>query len=98
LIIGSHTSRHAQDEPRSSRGHGDCPTGASGPHRLQRLCLFSPKKDMPNLFDAARKVAAGVLIGFESEEDWFEYQLERGPTLAAPALSRRATVCAPDAE
>lgn len=22
---------------------------------------------------------AGVLIGFESDEDWFEYQLERNP-------------------
>jgi prevent-host-death family protein len=22
---------------------------------------------------------AGVLIGFESEDDWFEYQLERNP-------------------
>jgi len=24
---------------------------------------------------------AGVLIGFESEEDWFEYRLERDPRL-----------------
>jgi PHD/YefM family antitoxin component YafN of YafNO toxin-antitoxin module len=23
--------------------------------------------------------AAGVLIGFESEDDWFEYRLERDP-------------------
>jgi prevent-host-death family protein len=37
---------------------------------------------------------AGVLIGFESEEDWFEYRLERDPRflkrIAAARQSSRA--------
>lgn len=34
---------------------------------------------------------AGVLIGFDSEEDWFEYQLERNPAfLARVAAAREA--------
>ncbi len=35
--------------------------------------------------------AAGVLIGFESEEDWFEYRLEHHPEfLAQVARAREA--------
>ncbi|MEK7731775.1 MAG: prevent-host-death protein, partial [Planctomycetota bacterium] len=35
--------------------------------------------------------AAGVLIGFESEEDWFEYRLEHQPEfLAQVARAREA--------
>lgn len=34
---------------------------------------------------------AGVLIGFDSEEDWFEYQLERNPAfLSRVAVAREA--------
>jgi prevent-host-death family protein len=35
---------------------------------------------------------AGVLIGFESEEDWFEYRLGNDPRFCAGS-SRRAAVC-----
>ena len=33
---------------------------------------------------------AGVLIGFESEDDWFEYRLERDPTFLAQVSGARA--------
>ena len=34
---------------------------------------------------------AGVLIGFESEEDWFDYRLENDPRfLERVALARRS--------
>ena len=33
---------------------------------------------------------AGVLIGFESEEDWFEYQLERNPEFLRRIAAARA--------
>jgi prevent-host-death family protein len=39
---------------------------------------------------------AGVLIGFETEEDWFEYRLENDPRFCAGS-SRRETICMPDA-
>ena len=33
---------------------------------------------------------AGVLIGFESEDDWFEYRLENDPTFLARIAQARA--------
>jgi prevent-host-death family protein len=35
---------------------------------------------------------AGVLIGFESEEDWFEYRLERDPRFLRRIENARASV------
>ena len=35
---------------------------------------------------------AGVLIGFESEDDWFEYRLERDPTFLAQVSGARAAL------
>jgi prevent-host-death family protein len=35
---------------------------------------------------------AGVLIGFESEDDWFEYRLERDPTFLAQVSEARAAL------
>jgi len=39
---------------------------------------------------------AGVLIGFETEEDWFDYRLQNDPCSCAGS-SRRAAACLPDA-
>jgi prevent-host-death family protein len=35
---------------------------------------------------------AGVLIGFESEEDWFEYRLEHHPEFLSRVASARAAL------
>jgi len=35
---------------------------------------------------------AGVLIGFQSEEDWFEYQLERNPAFLRRIAGARAEI------
>jgi prevent-host-death family protein len=35
---------------------------------------------------------AGVLIGFESEDDWFEYQLERDPRFLRRVEHARASL------
>ena len=35
---------------------------------------------------------AGVLIGFESEEDWFEYRLEQDPSFLAQVGEARAAL------
>jgi len=35
---------------------------------------------------------AGVLIGFESEEDWFEYRLERDPRFLRRVDQARASL------
>jgi prevent-host-death family protein len=35
---------------------------------------------------------AGVLIGFKSEDDWFEYKLESDPRFLARVQSARASI------
>ena len=35
---------------------------------------------------------AGVLIGFESEDDWFEYRLEQDPSFLAQVAEARAAL------
>lgn len=35
---------------------------------------------------------AGVLIGFESEEDWFEYQLEQNPEFLLRITAAREAI------
>jgi prevent-host-death family protein len=35
---------------------------------------------------------AGVLIGFESEDDWFEYRLEQDPSSLAQVAEARAAL------
>jgi prevent-host-death family protein len=35
---------------------------------------------------------AGVLIGFESEEDWFEYRLEHHPAFLEQIRQARASI------
>jgi hypothetical protein len=37
---------------------------------------------------------AGVLIGFESEEDWFEYRMEHHPEFLAQIREARAAIAA----
>jgi prevent-host-death family protein len=37
---------------------------------------------------------AGVLIGFESEEDWFEYRLEHHPEFLQRVAAARAALAA----
>lgn len=35
---------------------------------------------------------AGVLVGFESEDDWFEYRLERDPSFLSQVAEARAAL------
>jgi prevent-host-death family protein len=55
---------------------------------MKQVPLSEVKDDLSRLLREAetreivitrRGKPAGVLIGFESEDDWFEYQLERDP-------------------
>jgi hypothetical protein len=37
---------------------------------------------------------AGILIGFESEDEWFEYRLENDPRFLKRIEDARASLCA----
>lgn len=56
--------------------------------RVREMPLSEVKDDLSNLLREAAKgeivitrhgKPAGVLIGFESEDDWFDYRLENDP-------------------
>lgn len=56
--------------------------------RMKEIPLSEAKDDLSHLLRQAEKQdivitrhgrPAGVLIGFESEDDWFEYRLENDP-------------------
>ena len=55
---------------------------------MKRIALSNVKDDLSKYLHAAEQEEiiitrhgkpAGILIGFQSEDDWFEYRLERDP-------------------
>ena len=61
--------------------------------RVKAVPLSEAKDALSHLLREAAKAdivitrhgkPAGVLIGFESEDDWFEYRLEKRPALYCP--------------
>ena len=67
---------------------------------VRRIALSQMKDDLSRFLRMAEKQdivitrhgkPAGVLIGFESEDDWFEYRLENDPRfLRRVAAARRS--------
>ena len=62
--------------------------GTIGKSRMREVPLSEVKDDLSHLLREAEKgdivitrhgKPAGVLIGFKSEDDWFEYRLENDP-------------------
>ena len=62
--------------------------GKSGKTRMRRVPLSEVKDDLSKFLRLAEEEEivitrhgkpAGVLVGFESEEDWFDYRLENDP-------------------
>ena len=69
--------------------------------RVKEVSLSEVKDDLSRyLREAARQQIvitrhgkpAGVLIGFESEEDWFDYRLENDPRFLERIEKARASV------
>jgi len=68
---------------------------------MKKVALAKVKDDLSRyLRQAAREEVlitrhgqpAGVLIGFESEEDWFEYRLEHHPEFLAQVARAREAI------
>jgi prevent-host-death family protein len=69
--------------------------------RVREVALSEIKDDLSRFLREAEKQAivitrhgkpAGVLIGFESEEDWFEYRLETDPRFLQRIEKARASI------
>ena len=69
--------------------------------RVKRVPLAEVKDDLSRFLREAEKQdivitrhgkPAGVLIGFESEDDWFEYRLETDPRFLRRIERARASV------
>jgi prevent-host-death family protein len=68
---------------------------------MKKAALSEVKDDLSRYLRLAEKEEivitrhgkpAGVLIGFESEDDWFDYRLENDPAFLARVESARASV------
>lgn len=68
---------------------------------MKRVALSEVKDDLSKYLRLAEKEevvitrhgrAAGVLIGFESEDDWFDYRFESDPRFAGRVASARASL------
>jgi prevent-host-death family protein len=69
--------------------------------RMRQVPLSEVKDDLSRFLREAEKEEivitrhgkpAGVLIGFESEDDWFEYRLENDPRFLQRIESARASI------
>ena len=68
---------------------------------MKKVALSEAKDDRSNVLRAAEKEEvlitrhgkpAGILIGFESEEDWFDYRLENDPRFLQRIESARMSL------
>jgi len=68
---------------------------------MKKVALSEVKDDLSRFLRLAEKEEvlitrhgkpAGVLIGFESEDDWFDYRLENDPRFLARIQAARANV------
>ena len=68
---------------------------------MKKIALSEVKDDLSKFLRVAEKEEvvitrhgrpAGVLIGFESDDDWFEYQLENDPRFLARIESARQSL------
>ena len=69
--------------------------------RVRQIPLSEIKDDLSHFLRAAEKQEivitrhgkpAGVLIGFESEDDWFDYRLEHDPRFLRRVEKARASL------
>jgi prevent-host-death family protein len=68
---------------------------------MKKAALSEVKDDLSRYLRLAEKEEivitrhgkpAGILIGFESEDDWFDYRLENDPSLLARVEAARASL------
>jgi len=68
---------------------------------MKKIALSEVKDDLSRYLRLAKKEEvvitrhgkpAGVLIGFESDEDWFEYRLENDPRFLQRVAAARRSV------
>ncbi|MDH4161346.1 MAG: type II toxin-antitoxin system Phd/YefM family antitoxin [Nitrospirota bacterium] len=68
---------------------------------MKKIALSEVKDDLSRYLRAAEKEEivitrhgkpAGVLIGFESEEDWFDYRLENDPRFLSRIQQARNSI------
>ena len=67
--------------------------------RVKEVSVSEAKEDLSRLLREASEILitrngkpAGVLIGFESEDDWFDYRLERDPRFLSRIEKARASL------
>ncbi len=90
-------SKSSQSSPRRRRRNGL----PSAERPVRQVTLAEIQGDLPRFLRLAktqeivitrRGKPAGVLVGFENEEDWLDYRLERSPELLQEVARARADI------
>ena len=88
-------SKSSRSSPRKGQPAGSSTTA----RRMRRVPLADVKDDLSRFLRLAESQdilitrhgkPAGVLIGFETEEDWFDYRLEHHPEFLQRVAEARA--------
>ena len=87
MTLQKRKSKSSRSSPRPRRNHGST-NKAQQPKRAREVALAEVKDDLSKYLRLAvdeeilitrHGRPAGILIGFASDEDWFEYRLEHHP-------------------
>ena len=93
----SKLSRSSRSSQRRNLRSGSQSAG----HRVRQAALAEVKDDLSRFLRLAESEVilitrhgkpAGVLIGFETEEDWFDYRLEHDPEFLRRVADARAAL------
>src|SRR2546430_12784889 len=100
MTLRTKLSRSLQSSRKPKRRAGSPSTGRP----MRRVALAEVKDDLSRFLRLAATQEilitrhgkpAGVLIGFESEDDWFDYRLEHHPEFLRRGARERETPSAP---
>ena len=97
MTLQKRQSKSSQSSPRRKRRPGS----RKKEHRIQEVALAQVKDDLSKYLRLATQEEivitrhgrpAGVLIGFASDEDWFEYRLEHHPEFLRRVAEARTAI------
>ena len=101
MTLQKRKSKSSRSSPRPTRKHGSTNRGRPA-RRLQReVALAAVKDDFSKYLRLAAEDEivitrhgrpAGILIGFASDEDWFDYRLEHHPEFLSRIEEARAAL------
>lgn len=101
MTLRKQKSKSSRSSPKPKRRPGSTPKGRQSGTRPREVALAEVKDDLSKYLRlaAGEEIVitrhgrpAGILIGFASDEDWFEYRLEHHPEFLQRIEEARAAI------